>query len=206
MFTVKHNIPKIKDKLKRLKVLTGSGSWQAEIVQMMGRARVDLFKSTPRSVRKKQEAFYMGRKKKSGKGRIKVKIKKKKFRFHIGDGWRLHVIGGGGKDRVPVLTVVYNTFTHDSAGRPKKKAFLGDKEITLMDVLEYGSKAHDIEPVKAKFLSFIAKDGTRVFTKKVSHPGTKAYGMVRIVREKLIREMTKLTARWSKKYGDEWVK
>jgi len=37
-----------------------------------------------------------------------------------------------------------------------------------------GTKPHTIYPVKAKALSWVAPGGTRVFAKKVNHPGTKA--------------------------------
>jgi hypothetical protein len=38
--------------------------------------------------------------------------------------------------------------------------------------VEYGTAPHEITPVTAQVLHFIAKDGTEVFTKHVNHPGT----------------------------------
>jgi len=42
--------------------------------------------------------------------------------------------------------------------------------------LDAGTKPHEILPVKAWFLRFRAKDGTRVFARHVWHPGTKGDG------------------------------
>jgi hypothetical protein len=42
--------------------------------------------------------------------------------------------------------------------------------------LDEGTKPHEILPVKAKFLRFIARDGALVFAKRVMHPGTKGDG------------------------------
>jgi hypothetical protein len=41
--------------------------------------------------------------------------------------------------------------------------------------IESGSKAHWIVARRAKYLSFVGRDGARVFRKRVWHPGTKAY-------------------------------
>ena len=47
------------------------------------------------------------------------------------------------------------------------------KNIPYAKFVEYGTKAHDIVPTKAKALNFMM-GGKQVFFKKVRHPGTKA--------------------------------
>ncbi len=48
------------------------------------------------------------------------------------------------------------------------------RQTNLLEMLEYGTRPHEITPVKAKVLSFVV-DGDRIFTKHVDHPGTKPY-------------------------------
>lgn len=48
------------------------------------------------------------------------------------------------------------------------------RSTNLLEMLEYGTRPHEITPVKAKVLAFTV-DGDQVFTKHVDHPGTKAY-------------------------------
>ena len=42
--------------------------------------------------------------------------------------------------------------------------------------LDEGTRPHEILPVRARYLRFVAKDGNLVFTKRVWHPGTKGFG------------------------------
>lgn len=50
-------------------------------------------------------------------------------------------------------------------------------------IMEYGSAAHIIEPVKAKALRWY-EGGASVFAKRVKHPGTKPYAFVRKTAQK----------------------
>lgn len=212
MIALKHNCPQIRNKVERIKKLV-DGGWQEDSVRMMDRARKRVKMLTPFS---------------KGTGSMTRGRGKKRKSSHVRDGWKLHVIGRGGKDRVPVLTVVYNRLTHDAAGRPKRGALLTDaagmtKGYTLLDILEYGSRAHIIRPKGfgrwkktgrgwtavgggAQFLHFQTREGHEVFTKRVSHPGTKPHGMVRIVRAKLARWAMALNRKWKKKIEGEWGK
>ena len=127
VISVKHNCPQIRDKAKRIRELI-DGGWQREAVAHMRRAQHMARRLTPVS---------------KGPGP------------HLRDGWTMKVIGRGGKDRVPVLCVVHNKRTHNATGRAKPGALLRDargrrRSFTLLDVLEYGSRAHHIRPVRAK--------------------------------------------------------
>lgn len=107
------------------------------------------------------------------------------------DGWFVRVIGGfSGKSRGMPLVVLDHEFNH--RGKFPRTGPLG---YSLLDILEFGSRAHEITPTSsrstrlgrglkaarnqgARFLRFVA-GGDLVFTRRVSHPGTKAYGMLR---------------------------
>jgi hypothetical protein len=70
--------------------------------------------------------------------------------------------------------------------------------------LDAGTRPHEILPVKAWFLRFRAKDGTRVFARRVWHPGTKGDGFAgkmylkaeRVLRAELEAVMAKVAAKW----------
>ncbi len=66
------------------------------------------------------------------------------------------------------------------------------KVTNLMECLEYGTRPHEIVPVKAKFLRFVASDGKVVFTKLVRHPGTQAYGMIGITYAEAAKQVAVL--------------
>ena len=188
MFTIKHNIPEIRDKLERIKkLMTGPRSYRRDILNQLDWARKNLVRTTPKS---------------DGSG-SQVGGK------HLNSGWAVHTIGGKAKSRAPVLGVVYNKFVNDAAGRVKESAWLSSKrdrasvEATILHVLEYGSRPHTIRPVDARALRFDA-GGRIVFTKLVHHPGTKPHGMIRVTRSKFTRRMRKLAVRWAQRMAEEW--
>jgi len=205
MLTIKHNIPEIKNKLLRLKTLIGEHpNFQDDIKNQLEKARKLVQKKTPKS---------------SGSGSQVAGTKKKPYPGHLAGGWILHTIGGSGKDRIPLLGVIYNKYTTDMTGktlhRAKLKSGSGQaREYSLLQILEYGSRPHVIKPRggftlagrRAKALHFVTKEGAEVFTKVVHHPGTKPYGMVRITRAKLQFWLTKLKNRWENKFKQEWAK
>lgn len=68
------------------------------------------------------------------------------------------------------------------------------RTTNLIEMLEFGtSHTAPIVPVKASFLSFVTKSGKRVFTRKVNHPGTRPYSMVRITTDEANAAMSRLT-------------
>jgi len=201
MFAIKSNIPLLEKKIDRLRKLTDKG-WQQDAVNVMKAAANMLSLLTPRSKGKKE----------SGQ--------------HLADGWTTRTIGRSGKDRVPVTTVVYNKFATDSAGRRKKRAVVGEGgsgPYTVLDILEYGSRAHVITPGRVVFgrkqgrsgarigrktgssvLVFTSSTGETVFTKRVDHPGTKPYGMIRLTKARLPRIMDAMNMKWKRKIEKEW--
>jgi|GEM_PF-6634035 len=193
LLALKHNAPEIGDKLTRIQALI-DGGWQREVVALMEDARKTVSKLTPRSV---------------SAGGMLVGRGKRKQQAHLADGWTLRTIGRGGKDRVPVLTVVHNRFTHDAAGRMKDAAVVGERfgrRFTLTEILEYGTMPHPITPRRASVLHFFTRRGAEVYTAHVSHPGTKAYAMVRLTRVLLHKWAAALQRRWKKKVDREWRK
>jgi hypothetical protein len=195
VLSVAHNIPEIKDKLKRLIRLV-DGGWQKDVVRLIERTQKRITKATPRS--KGQAA--------GGSQGIRFI---KKFGGHLADGWTMKIIGGSAKDRVPIFGVIWNKNTHDQNGVMKAqlpKASGGVGEYTLLEVLEYGSKPHVITPKNAKALRFISREGEVVFTKRVNHPGTPAFGMVRLTRVWMTWAGKKLQAKWRRKLDQEWAR
>lgn len=191
LFAISHNIPEIRDKLKRIKILLGSKpTWQDDMVNQMQKSVRDLRRLTPRS----------------------EGIGSQEGGRHLATGWMLHTIGRGGKDRIPVFGIVYNDFTHEPTGEVKEGAGkfygigIGVQRMTLLHYLEYGTRPHVIRPVDKEYLHFTTREGDEVFTKRVDHPGTKPYGMIRVTRAKLKMRMRKFTARWARKVAREWGK
>lgn len=70
--------------------------------------------------------------------------------------------------------------------------------------LDAGTKPHEIRPVRAKMLRFIASDGNLVFARRVRHPGTKGDGFAgkmyfkaqRVLRAELEVMAAKVAAMW----------
>lgn len=70
--------------------------------------------------------------------------------------------------------------------------------------LDAGTKPHEIRPVRAKMLRFIASDGVLVFARRVWHPGTKGDGFAgrmylkaqRVLRAELEAQIAKALVRW----------
>jgi len=195
MLGIKHNIPKIRSKLERLKKLVSEEhpNVQDDFMNLVEKAQRQVKRLTPRS-----------------EGGPAVKKAGKTSNEHIANGWTIRRIGGTGKDRVPCFAILYNRFTHKQNGEVRAGARLpgkcgvGKREYSLLEVLEYGSPAHPIDPCKAKFLHFVGDDGEEVFTKHVDHPGTKPYGMVRVTNAKAQYWMQKLLRRWERRVEGDW--
>jgi hypothetical protein len=186
--------PKLKKKLQRIKALI-DGGWQDEAIGIMEEGVKKVSELTPRS---------------DGPGP------------HLADAWTLHVIGGKRKSMVAgPLMVIYNSQLMKRTGEFLKKAYLKVKgkktDYTLLHILEYGSKAHVIEPWKAEYLVFKVKNSLFkrimgkgaeqwVKTKQVHHPGTRAYGMVRLTMAWLQKRFKKFVKVWEKKIEKEFEK
>lgn len=54
----------------------------------------------------------------------------------------------------------------------------GGAGLNYAKALEYGSRPHEILPVRAKFLRFVV-DGRVVFARKVNHPGNRPFRYMR---------------------------
>jgi hypothetical protein len=71
--------------------------------------------------------------------------------------------------------------------------------------LDAGTKPHEILPIRARFLRFIAKDGNLVFTRRVWHPGTKGDGFAGRMYFKAERvlqaEVERAVARLAERFG-----
>lgn len=189
------NIPWIEDKLARLTLIADRGF--GKDVHRMMRGTVRKVKSlTPKSDRRVTALSRVGRSRKTGRF----------SRRHVRDGWTYKTIGGGAKDRIPMLAVVYNQFTHDQNGKPKASALMRSasgmvKRYTLLEILEYGSRPHTIVPAKRWKRNQVGRlvfevDGKVVFAKRVSHPGTRPYGMVRLSRLYLKRKLNQQMRVW----------
>lgn len=190
MLAVKHNIPAIRDRLKRIKILA-TGGYPADTTVFMERVCDHVARLTPRS--KDTQVTNET----TGKGGSKQKR-------HLADGWVVKTIGGSAKGRIATMTVCYNMFTHTQTGRPRKAALLKNadgkkKSYTLLEVLEYGVQPHrKIVPVNAKALHFVTKEGAEVFTKgPINYPGMTPYGMVRQTRTKMNK--------WAKAFQRKWA-
>lgn len=105
---------------------------------------------------------------------------------HIADGWTLREGESPGDGRYEVEIVN----TNPRALAPI--ALKGGGEATLLGILEYGSKPHEIVPVNASVLAFPGATGETVFTTHVSHPGTDPYGMVALTRNEVAVDLKKL--------------
>lgn len=70
--------------------------------------------------------------------------------------------------------------------------------------LDAGTRPHEILPVRARYLRFIASDGALVFTKRVMHPGTRGDGFAgkmylkaeRVLRAELEKAVARVAERW----------
>ena len=92
---------------------------------------------------------------------------------HIADGWTARKVDAG--------SGVFSIEVVNTDPRATENLRLADGSVTdytLLEILEYGSKRHDIFPVNAEFLAFMGGGGEMVYTKHVDHPGTRPYAMV----------------------------
>lgn len=201
MFTIQTNIPEIRDRLKRIKALV-DGGWQRDVLVIMEKARTRVAALTPRS--DSPQGSQRGN--------------------HVQDGWIKDIIGGSAKGRIPMLITVYNTYTHLKSGQVRQAARLkyasGEKlDYTVLEILEYGTPPHDINPnlqapwrqkndeagLFTPMLRFEA-NGEEIFsTGPIKHPGTKAYAMVRLTRAKLNQDLNRFAKEWERKVLRIWT-
>lgn len=105
---------------------------------------------------------------------------------HIADGWTVQTppVTRPGMFELDVVNV--NPRAHDPI------AIKGGGETTLLTILEYGSKPHEIVPVNAQALHFFSRGGGEIFAAHVEHPGTEPYAMVAMTATEVALDMKKL--------------
>lgn len=67
----------------------------------------------------------------------------------------------------------------------------------LLIILEFGTSPHIIEPNDVMALHFFTRSGQEVFSKRVEHPGTIPYKMVRGTMKQLERRMGSILREWA---------
>jgi hypothetical protein len=92
---------------------------------------------------------------------------------HIADGWTARV-----DETAPGVLAIDVVNTHPRATRKVTLADGSVQDYTLLDILEYGSRRHEIRPVNAPALVFMGRRGGIVSKQVVNHPGTQPYAMV----------------------------
>ena len=106
---------------------------------------------------------------------------------HVGDGWTARSVNAG-----PGVVAVEVVNTDPRATENLRLADGSVTDYTLLEILEYGSKRHDIYPVNAEFLTFRGRGGDTVSTKHVDHPGTREYAMVAITATEAALDLKRL--------------
>ena len=105
---------------------------------------------------------------------------------HIADGWTFRRV------ETPGLVTFEVVNTDPRATEPLQLADGTVTDYTLLEILEYGSKPHEIVPVNAPFLHFFARSGDEVYAQKVNHPGTREYAMVAITATEAALDLKRL--------------
>lgn len=105
---------------------------------------------------------------------------------HIADGWAAKTSVDATAGTLTVEVVNENP----RALAPISVA--GGGETSLLRILEYGSKPHEIRPVNAAALRFTGDTGDTVYAQVVHHPGTEPYGMVALTRIEAAVDLKKL--------------
>lgn len=94
---------------------------------------------------------------------------------HLADGWALTI--------ARLAPGALSVIVHNTDPRADAKIPTTSGATTLLRILEYGSRPHEITPKKpGGVLVFTARGGEVVFSKRVFHPGTRPYGMVAAAR------------------------
>jgi len=88
---------------------------------------------------------------------------------HLADGWRLI-------EEAPGVFVVENQDPRGSEPLPLEDG----RETSLLEILEYGSRPHEIVPKRPGGLLRFVLGGEVVYTRHVDHPGTRPYAMIGI--------------------------
>lgn len=100
----------------------------------------------------------------------------------------------------------YKIVLRNTDARAYKPVVLNDgRRTNLIEMLEYGTRPHEITPKRARRLRFVA-DGRTVFTKSVYHPGTRPYAMVRYAEIRAIGKIAKLQFALAKMIDKEAAK
>lgn len=105
---------------------------------------------------------------------------------HVADGWVADI------EQTPEGVSVR---VHNKSPKATERMILANGNrapYTLLDILEYGSSPHVILPVRGDYLVFFwPKVGRRVRARRVNHPGTRPYAMLRLSKVKADIDMKK---------------
>ncbi len=108
---------------------------------------------------------------------------------HLADGWKASAAASGDD-----LTVRVANEDH-RANEPIQLADGSEASYTLLQILEYGSRPHEIRPATGDYLVFFSRLlGRMVYAKSVQHPGTRPYAMLGITRVQAAADMARLLA------------
>jgi len=105
---------------------------------------------------------------------------------HIADGWTARKADAG-----PGLFAIEVVNTDPRATENLRLADGTVTDYTLLEILEYGSKAHDIFPVNAPALRF-SIGGVEIHSQHVRHPGTRPYNMVGLTSTEVAIDVKRL--------------
>lgn len=115
-----------------------------------------------------------------------LRIKKLTPGKDLPNGWRVNKKGG----KTYRIRELFNS--DERAYKPV--ALKSGKTTNLLEMMEYGTRPHEIVPVNAKALVFKV-DGRLVRTKHVDHPGTRPYGFTAQTYGEALRMIGQLQAR-----------
>lgn len=79
----------------------------------------------------------------------------------------------------------------DASGKKRRQLVNDGADWSLLEALEFGTRAHTITPKEAGGFLRFSIDGQHVRTKKVSHPGTRAYNMTTIAAAEAARDLSR---------------
>lgn len=174
--SIQNNFPQMRGRLERFK-LAARTTYREQMTGAIERADRNVRRMTPRST-----------------GRM-------------ASGWRHKVIGGSAKGRVAVAGWVSNRFAEEDRFNYRRRrthvdfSDLSSREIgqrqetvptdgkVVLAVLEYGSRPHLIRPLSETGLLTFRGERGWVSTRLVTHPGTRAHGMIRRARVQLAMDI-----------------
>lgn len=134
---------------------------------------------------------------------------------HLGDGWRIHSIGGASKGRpdAKLIATIYNEMTHTPSGKVRAVARCRNQyrkivhNYSILEVLEYGSRQHIVVPVKKgiRALHFFM-GGKEIFATMAAPRGIRPRGFVRDAKEYLRQQLRRFNVMLSNRIKQEMAR